>query len=52
MNHSVHKLASIFKEMVKNRQTMDCQWKNIALGKEAFEYIAMLSPQDEHNFAE
>lgn len=96
MNHSVNKLASIFKEMVKNRQTMGCQWKNIALGKEAFgimkqlpdtlpgeydspekkaellsqmldqmeetesarfcievrEYIASLSPQDEHNFAE
>lgn len=96
MNHSVNKLASIFKEMVKNRQTMGCQWKNIALGKEAFgimkqlpdtlpgeydspekkaellsqmldqmeetesarfcievrEYIALLSPQDEHNFAE
>lgn len=42
MNDTINKLGNIFSKMVKNYNTFGDSWKNIELGKEAFELMLTL----------
>lgn len=42
MNKTITKLGNIFRQMVENYSTMGAGWKNITLGREAFELMQSL----------
>lgn len=51
MNSPVKKIASLFKKMVANRNSFGKVWKNIALGREAYERMKELPPTVEGEFS-